>query len=221
MIEPSAVVFVIDDDASIRKSIARLLRSAGLEAVAFSSAAEFLEYQRTDAAGCLLLDVQMPGLSGLELQYQLNRGQRVPPIIFISGHGDVPMTAKAMKAGAIDFLTKPYSPSELLDAVHKAIHQDRRNRERHREQTALYGRLDSLSPREREVLGYVVAGMLNKQVAGLLRVTEKTVKVHRGQVMRKMQAGSVAQLVRMAEKLGIEGPDGGLELASTPTAALG
>jgi FixJ family two-component response regulator len=198
-----ASVFVVDDDPSVCKAVSRLLRSAGWEVHAFTSAAEFLQYDRPDATSCLVLDVQLPGLDGLELQHSLALGHVALPIIFITGHGDIPMTVHAMKSGAADFLSKPIDDVALLSAVEQALAKDAQQRESLSDVSDIWRRVESLSPREREVLGYVVAGRLNKQIAHRLGVTEKTIKVHRGQVMRKMQARSLADLVRMAEKIGI------------------
>jgi FixJ family two-component response regulator len=206
MIDPPPVVFVVDDDPSVRKALGRVLRSAGLRAEAFASAQDFLAQERPDAPGCLVLDVQMPGLNGLELQRTLDEENVRLPIVFVTAHGDIPMTVQAMKAGAADFLPKPLDDQELLDAVRQAVAKDTQARRQRVEFSVLQERVESLTPREREVLGLVVSGMLNKQIGHKLGVTEKTVKVHRGQVMRKMQAGSLAELVRMAQKLDIESP---------------
>lgn len=206
MIEPAAWVFVVDDDPSVRKALGRLLRAAGWNAKDFSSASEFLQYERPNATSCLVLDVQMPDVDGLALQDALSKGHISLPIIFVSGHGDIPMTVQAMKAGAADFLEKPVDGDKLLGAVQQAIAQDKRRRETHSDEAVIRERFEILSPREREVLAHVVRGSLNKQIGRRLGVTEKTVKAHRGQVMRKMQAQSLPDLVRMAEKLGIEGP---------------
>jgi RNA polymerase sigma factor (sigma-70 family) len=200
------VVFVVDDDPSVRRALGRLLRSAGLGAEAYASAQEFLAQERPDAPGCLVLDVQMPGLNGLELQRTLDEEHVCLPIVFITGHGDIPMSVHAMKAGAVDFLPKPFDDQNLLDAVRQAIAKDTQARRQRADFSVLQERIASLTPREREVLELVVTGMLNKQIGHRLGVTEKTVKVHRGQVMRKMQAGSLAELVRMAQKLDIESP---------------
>jgi FixJ family two-component response regulator len=204
--DPPPVVFVVDDDPSIRKALGRLLRSAGLRAEAFASAQEFLAYEPPNAPGCLVLDVQMPGLNGLELQRTLEEENVRLPIVFITGHGDIPMSVRAMKAGATDFLPKPFDDQNLLDAVRQAVAKDAQARRQRADFSVLQERVESLSPREREVLGLVVSGMLNKQIGHMLGVTEKTIKVHRGQVMRKMQAGSLAELVRMAQKLDIQSP---------------
>jgi FixJ family two-component response regulator len=204
--DSAAWVFAVDDDPSVCRAVARLLRSAGWRVKAFSSAAEFLQFERPDAPSCLVLDVQLPDLDGLALQHSLAEGHVALPIIFITGHGDIPMTVHAMKAGAVDFLPKPIDDEALIRAVEQALAQDAAKREANSDASAIWRCFESLSPREREVLGHVVGGKLNKQIAHRLGVTEKTIKVHRGQVMRKMQARSLAELVRMAEKVGIQGP---------------
>jgi len=203
MREPDPVVFVIDDDALIRNGIQSLLRSVALRVEAFASAREFTAAKRPDAPACLILDVRMPGLSGLDLQRQLSDAGINIPIIFITGHGDIPMTVRAMKDGAFEFLTKPVRGQDLLDAVHKAISLDRALREERAEMLEIRAHFDSLTPREREVLGLVVAGLLNKQIADELGMSELTVKTHRAHVMEKTQAESLANLVRMTEKLKI------------------
>jgi FixJ family two-component response regulator len=196
-------VFVIDDDASVRKSLSRLLRSAGYTAETFSSAEEFLRREHFDGAGCILLDVKMPGLSGMDLQEELNKADYHMPIVFITGHGDIPMTVEAMKKGAVDFLTKPFDDKELLQALRAAIEKDRNARAEHTEVYEIRRLIELLTPRENEILRYVVTGMLNKQIALELDIAEKTVKVHRGRVMEKLGVDSVAELVRLAEKAGI------------------
>ena len=204
MSEP-AVVFVVDDDPSMRRSLETLLRSVGLDVQLFSSAQEFMQAERPDAPGCLVLDVRLPGMSGLAFQEELAKTGVAIPVIFISGHGDVPMTVRAMKAGAVEFLTKPFDDQVLLDAIHAAIERDRA---RHRDAAslaALMARYHQVTERERQVMKLVVAGRVNKQIAAELGLSVVTVKVHRGQVMRKMLAKSVAELVRMADRLGPPG----------------
>jgi FixJ family two-component response regulator len=196
-------VFVIDDDTAIREALQSLLRSVGLRVATFASAREFLTSQRPDAPACLVLDVRLPGLSGLDLQRELAAVEIDLPIIFITGHGDIPMSVQAMKAGAVEFLTKPFRDQDLLDAIAQALEQDRAARAQRAGLAELRERYEQLTPREREVMGLVVSGLLNKQIAAELGVSEITIKVHRGQVMQKMGAESLADLVRMADKLGI------------------
>jgi FixJ family two-component response regulator len=195
-------VFVVDDDDSVRRSLSRLIRSAGWRVETFPTARAFLDYTPPDRPGCLVLDLRLPGVSGLELQRSLVEAGRDIPIVFITGHGDVPSSVRAMKGGAVDFLQKPFDDKELLDCIARALRRSREQRAKRAERALVQARFSTLTPREREVLTLVVAGKLNKQIAGDLGIAEKTIKVHRGRVMAKMHAGSVAELVRMFEKLG-------------------
>ena len=194
-------VFIVDDDADVRESLQELLESVGLHSQSFRTAQEFLAVGRGDAPSCLILDVRLPGISGLDLQHELKRGKVSIPIIFLTAHADVPMSVKAMKSGAVEFLTKPFRQQDLLDAVQRSLTRDRIVRERQRDTAELQQRSNTLSVREREVMSLVVSGMLNKQIAADLDASEATVKMHRSQVMKKMQAKSLPELVRMADKL--------------------
>jgi FixJ family two-component response regulator len=196
MSDSGCIVFAVDDDPLVRDSVADLLDSAGFTVRTFGSATDFLQSEHPDLPACLILDVELPGLSGLDLQAELKKSGVDMPIIFLTGRGDIPMSVRAMKAGAVEFLTKPFRQDQLLDAVQEALRRDR-------ETAALRKRLRTLTPREQQVLALVVTGLLNKQIAGELGTTEETIKVHRGRVMSKMGAGSLADLVRMAEKLKI------------------
>lgn len=198
------LVFIIDDDPSVRSSIESLLRSVGHAVQSFASTQEFVLGEQPDAPACLVLDIRLPGRSGLEFQRELARSDKVLPIVFITGHGDVPMSVTAMKAGAIEFLTKPFRDQDLLDAVHRGLELDRARRAEAAMLTALRRRFDSLTPREREVMALVAAGRLNKQIAAELDLSEVTIKVHRAQVMRKMAASSLPDLVRFADRLALD-----------------
>jgi FixJ family two-component response regulator len=203
MNDSDATVFVVDDDESIREALKSLIGSVGLPVETFATAQEFLESRSADVPGCLVLDVRLPGLSGLDLQRELTNVNIHTPIIFLTGHGDIPMTVRAMKAGAVEFLTKPFRDQDLLDAIQQALERDRTAREERIEKDELRARYDSLTPRESEVMRIVITGLLNKQIAAELGTSEVTIKLHRAQVMQKMRADSLADLVRMAEKLGI------------------
>ena len=203
MQQSDAIVAIVDDDPSVRKGLERLIRSLGWNAETFASAQEFLDRPRTEAPSCIVLDLQLPGLSGLDLQKRMSEAGLETPIVFLTGHGNIPASVKAMKAGAVEFLTKPVDEEELLKAIQEALERDRRTRQQHAELHDLRDRYQSLTAREQEVMQQVISGLLNKQIAGELRITEDTVKFHRGHIMRKMQADSLADLVRMAETLGI------------------
>ena len=206
MSEADTMIFVVDDDASMREALQRLLRSVGLPVTTFASAREFLHHRGADVPGCLVLDVRLPGLSGLDLQHELAAAQIDLPIIFITGYGDIPMTVQAMKAGAVEFLTKPFRDQDLLDAIQQALERDRVARAQRTEMAELRERFDALTPRERDVFGLVVTGLQNKQVAAALGTSAMTIKRHRAQVMHKMRVTSLAELVRIADQLGLPSP---------------
>jgi FixJ family two-component response regulator len=206
MTELHHVVFIVDDDASVRDALKRLIRSVGLRVELFGSAQEFLQRGRPDVPSCLVLDVRLPGKSGFDLQRELAEANIDIPIIFITGHGDIPMSVRAMKAGAVEFLAKPFRDQDLLDVIQLALERDRATRQREAEIATLRDRFESLTPREQEVLPWVVSGLLNKQIADAIGTSEATVKVHRSQLMRKMGAKSLADLVRMADKMGVPVP---------------
>jgi FixJ family two-component response regulator len=206
MTDADAIVFVVDDDVAVRRSLENLFRSVGLRVEAFGSAQDFLHSKRLDVPGCLVLDVRLPGLSGLDLQKRMAEAGLDIPIVFITGHGDIPMTVRAMKAGAVEFLTKPVRDQDLLDAIQEGLERARKACDERAEIGELHNRSRSLTRREREVMALVVAGLLNKQIASELGASETTVKIHRRQVMEKMGAGSLAELVRMAGRLGIPTP---------------
>jgi FixJ family two-component response regulator len=208
MTEETPTVFIIDDDPSVQKGLARLVRAAGMSVEVYGSALEFLDRKHYDGYGCILLDVKMPGLDGLALQQELAKVDYSLPIIFISGHADVPEAARAMKKGAVDFLTKPVDRDHLLESISESLARDRRNRKTHSDKAEVRDRLGTLSPREYEVMTFVVAGMLNKQIAYELEIAEDTVKIHRGRMMRKMKADSVAELVRLTEIAGVKPAEG-------------
>jgi FixJ family two-component response regulator len=206
MTDAEALVFVVDDDASLRASLQDLLESVGLRVAACASAQDFLHRPRPEVPSCLVLDVRLPGLSGLELQQRMAVGDLAMPIIFITGHGDIPMSVQAMKAGAVDFLPKPFRDQDLLDAVHRALARDRAAHEQRANMAILRHRFDTLTPRQRDVMARMVAGLLNKQIAGELGTSEATVKTHRKQVMARMRAESLAALIRIADQLGLLPP---------------
>ena len=203
MVEERAVVFVIDDDLSMRGALEDLVSTVGLEVRAFATPQEFLQSKPTDTPGCLVLDVRLPGMSGLTFHKELAKEGLALPVIFITGHGDIPMSVRAMKAGAVEFLTKPFHDQDLLDAIHAAIERDRKRRREAVRIIELRERFATLSERERQIMMLVVMGRANKQIAAELSLSEMTVKVHRGQVMRKMHAGSLPELVRMADRLAV------------------
>jgi FixJ family two-component response regulator len=202
--DDAGVVCVIDDDEDVRKALRRLLRSIGLAVETFSSPEAFLAHPLADRPSCLVLDVQLPGQSGLDLQTALEEAELNIPIVFVTGHGDVPTSVRAMKAGAVDFLEKPFEDRELLDSIHRALDESRERRADRAERAVIRQRIDSLTPREHQVLELLVTGMLNKQVAGELGAAEKTIKIHRGRIMAKMRANSLVALARMTEKIGIK-----------------
>ncbi len=206
MTSSDAIVFVVDDDSSVRSALKRLIKSVGHKVTTFSSAREFLDHDHPDAPSCLVLDIRMPGLSGLELQEQMAAAELHMPIIFITGHGNIPISVRAMKAGAVDFLEKPFDDQALLDAIHHAIAKDTQTKREQAEIGEVKQRVISLTPREHEVFSLVITGMLNKQIAFELGTSEKTVKVHRARVMQKMSAESLTDLVRLAEKAEIPPP---------------
>ena len=203
LFDSQSVVFIIDDDEPLRDALKRLFRSVGLEAEVFASAPEFLKYDRPDVPSCLVLDVRLPGLSGLDFQAELGNASILIPIVFITGHGDIPMSVKAMKAGAVEFLTKPLREQDLLDAVRVALERDRTRREQKITDSDVQVRFELLTPREQEVMAFVTAGLMNKQIATEMGIAEPTVKFHRGHIMRKMGARSLADLVKMAGSVGI------------------
>jgi FixJ family two-component response regulator len=203
MTEPESIVFVVDDNAAIRSALASLIRSVGLQVESFASAQELLQAKRPKSPSCLILDIRLKGISGLDFQCKLAEANDPIPIIFISGHADIQMSVRAMKAGAVEFLTKPWRDQDLLDAIHLGLERDRKRYQQEAELATLRERFEWLTPRERQVLPLVVSGLLNKQIAAEIGTSETTVKVHRGQLMRKMGADSLPELVRMAGKLGI------------------
>ena len=205
-LDSKAIIAIVDDDPSVREGLSSLIRSAGLQVETFASAQEFLARSGAETPSCLVLDLQLPGLSGLDLQKRMAEVGLEVPIVFLTGHGNIPASVQAMKAGAVEFLTKPFDEHDLLQAIHEAIERDRRSRQQHAEFRELQERYESLTAREQDVMRQVVSGLLNKQIAAELNITEYTVKIHRGRAMRKMRAESLADLVRMADHLGIHSP---------------
>jgi FixJ family two-component response regulator len=205
--EPQPIVFVIDDDLAVREGLSTLFRSVGLQVKAFASAAEFLQSKLPDGPSCMVLDVRLPGLSGLDFQNELAKANIQIPIVFMTGHGDIPMTVRAMKAGAVEFLPKPFRDQDMLDAVQTGLEQNRDRRRRSSDSSRLKANFDALTAREQEIMVLVTAGLMNKQIAGEVGISEVTVKLHRGNVMRKMSAKSLADLVRMADALGLRRND--------------
>src|SRR5262245_36728253 len=203
-----SVVFIVDDDDALRAAVGRLVRSIGLNVVLLASAREFLAQKLPDAPSCLVLDVRLPGIGGLDFQAELAKANVRTPIIFLTAYGDIPMTVKAMKAGALEFLSKPFRDQDLIDAIQLALERDRQRREEERLISELRSKFETLSPREQEVMAYVTSGLLNKQIASEIGISENTVKLHRGHVTEKMGAKSLAELVRMADSLGMHGPKG-------------
>lgn len=204
--EPQAIVIVIDDDGDVREGVSNLLRSIGLQTKLFASVADFLQWKAPDVPSCLVLDVRLPGLSGLDFQSEMRRLNIEIPVVFMTGHGDIPMTVRAMKGGAVDFLPKPFRDQDMIDAVQAGLDRDRKRRKEVDDASHLKSAYGALTPREQEIMTLVAEGRMNKQIAGKIGVSEVTVKFHRGNVMRKMGAKSVAELVRMADALGLRGP---------------
>jgi FixJ family two-component response regulator len=217
--QPEPVIAIVDDDPSVRRGLQRLIRSAGWKVETFASAQEFLSRPRAAVPNCLVLDLQLPGLSGLDLQKRITEVELGVPIVFLTGHGDIPASVQAMKAGAVEFLTKPVDEQELLEAIHEAVERDRCTRQQHAKMTELRERYKSLTAREQEVMQRVISGMLNKQIAAELNVTEDTVKFHRGHIMRKMHADSLADLVRMAGDLRIRSDKSSAQTQSQETSS--
>jgi FixJ family two-component response regulator len=203
---PQAIAIIIDDDADVRDAVSNLLRSIGLQTKLFASVPDFLQWSAPDVPSCLVLDVRLPGLSGLDFQSEMSKSNIQIPVVFMTGHGDIPMTVRAMKGGAVDFLAKPFRDQDMIDAVQTALDRDRKRRKAVNDASRLKSGYDDLTPREQEIMALVAEGQMNKQIAGTIGVSEVTVKFHRGNVMRKMGAKSVAELVRMADALGLRGP---------------